>query len=115
MMRVCGVQLASKAEPIAKDVTHGVIRPGAKQVAQTAERLGDDEHRQRVQVATQKLASQVCPSVTSFKLSFASNICTYVSTYVVVLADSLALHNFFKERKQLLGRFLTGYGQLTPV
>lgn len=61
---MCVAQLAGKAEPIAKDVTHGVIRPGAKQVAQTAERLGDDEHRQRVQAATQKLASQVCPSAT---------------------------------------------------
>lgn len=65
MMRVCVAQLAGKAEPIAKDVTRGVIRPGAKQVAQTAERLGDDEHRERVQAATQKLAAQVCPSVMS--------------------------------------------------
>ena len=102
------MQLASKAEPIAKDVTHGVIRPGAKQVAQTAERLGDDEHRQRVQVATQKLASQVCPSVTSS--SFPSP-----APYFVVLADPLALDKFSKERKQHQGRFLIGYVKLAPV
>lgn len=59
-------QVASQAEPIAKDITHGVIRPGATQVRQTAERLGDDEHRQRVQVATQKLAEQVRAASISF-------------------------------------------------
>lgn len=45
---------------MARDITHGVIRPGAKEVARTAERLGDDEHTARVQTATQKLAEQVC-------------------------------------------------------
>lgn len=53
------MQVASQAEPIAHDVTKGVIKPGARQVAKTADKYSDDATREKVQVATETLAKQV--------------------------------------------------------
>jgi hypothetical protein len=53
------LQVASQAEPVAKEVTDGVVRPGAKAIGETAAKYSDDDTKQRVQVATKGLAEQV--------------------------------------------------------
>ncbi len=60
-------QVVSQAEPIAKDVTQGVVRPGAQAIAKTADQYSDDATKEKVQVATQNLAEQVRPYCSHYR------------------------------------------------
>ncbi len=43
-------QVAGQAVPLTKEVTHGIVRPGGKEVSRIADKYSDDASRDKVQV-----------------------------------------------------------------